>query len=276
MKKITLEKLHKLKLKNEPIAALTAYDALFAKVASDCGIELILVGDSLGVVVLGYPNTVFVSMEDMLHHTRAAARKNPSAFLMTDMPFQSYSSKEKALENAALLMQAGAEIVKMEGGEELVETVSYLTTRGIPVCGHLGLLPQFVQISGYKFDPTDERKMLADAISLQEAGAQMLILKCVHSNTASQVTKSLKIPVIGIGAGPHVDGQIQILQDLLGFHEKHSTLLSEDYFSERNRENVSYFRDFLSGQKEGIWAAFQNYVRAVKERTFPSKNEQFL
>lgn len=274
MKKITLDHLFTMKEKGETIVGITAYDALFARMVSEQGIELILVGDSVGVVALGYETTIPVTIEEMVHHTAACARGHGSAFLMADMPFQSYATPEIALANATKLMQAGAEMVKLEGGAFLAETVEFLTTRGIPVCAHLGLLPQYLQREGgYRFDAKEEEHLLHDAVTLEKAGAQLLILKCVSRKTAQKIAQTLKIPVVGIGAGPEIDGQIQILQDVLGFKDESSTLLSERYLVEGHP--VIYMRDFLGGQTEGLQGAIRTYVKAVKTGTFPTAQESF-
>ncbi|MFZ0564576.1 MAG: 3-methyl-2-oxobutanoate hydroxymethyltransferase [Chlamydiales bacterium] len=278
-RKITLQTLFQLKEKQEKIAALTAYDAFFAKLVSDLGIEFILVGDSLGVTVLGYETTHSVTMDHMVYHTRACTQLKPSAFIVTDMPFQSYSTKESALENASKLIQAGSEMVKLEGDAFLAETVNYLTERGIPVCAHLGLMPQYCHIEGgYRLDIQRENqlesKLIHDAKALEEAGAKALILKCVKSSTAEQIAQLLSIPVIGIGSGLKLDGQIQILQDFLGFSDTASSLLSPRYLVvEKTKKPIRYTRDFLSGQTGGIQAAIKKYVQLIKEKMFPSNSE---
>jgi len=281
MEKVTLQTLSQLKEKQEKIAAITAYDALFAKLVSDLGIELVIVGNSLGVMVLGYETIHSVTLDHMIYHTQACTRLKPSAFVVTDMPFQTYPTKEEAIKNAAKLIQAGCEMVKLEGGAFLAETVAFLTERGIPVCSLLGLMPQYSHIfGGYRFDTKKkleiEKKLVHDSKVLEEAGAQLLVLHCVTSSIAQKISQSLTIPVIGIGSGPFLDGQVQILHDLLGFGDGFSSFLSERYIiADNTTKKIRYTRDFLSGQTEGLKGAIKNYVHAVKEGQFPLETECF-
>lgn len=281
MKKITLNTLYQLKKQKKNIAAITAYDASFTSLVSECGIELILVGDSLGVTTLGYETTYPVTLDQMIHHTKACSRPKPAAFVMADMPFNTYAIKEEALQNASKLIQAGAEMVKLEGGEFLAETVAFLTERGIPVCGHLGLMPQFCHIhGGYRFGSEQKLKTdthyIHEAKVLEEAGAKLLILKCMKSSIAEKIANLLTIPVVGIGSGLFLDGQIQILHDLLGFGDTTSSLLSMRYVNEGKESSIRYARNFLRDQNEGLRGAIKNYVEAVKQETFPLASECFL
>ncbi|MFZ0564577.1 MAG: 3-methyl-2-oxobutanoate hydroxymethyltransferase [Chlamydiales bacterium] len=281
MQKVTLQTLFQLKEKQEKIAALTAYDALFAKLMSQLGIELIIVGNSLGVTVLGYETVYSVTLDHMIYHTQACNRLKPSAFIVTDMPFQTYPTKEEAVKNAAKLIQAGCEMVKLEGGAFLAETIHFLTERGIPVCSLLGLMPQYAHaFGGYRLDTKKklelEEKLIHDSKVLEEAGANLLVLHCVTTEVAQKISKSLTIPVIGIGSGPFLDGQVQILHDLLGFSDGFSSFLSDRYVvADKNTKQVRYTRDFLSGQTEGLKGAIKNYVQAVKQGQFPKEAESF-
>ena len=228
------------------------------------------------MVIHGNETTLRVTLDEMAYHTKLVAKKKPASFLMTDMPFQTYATKEEAIKNAAELIRSGAEMVKIEGGAIFAVTVHFLTERGIPVSGHLGLLPQHVQRFAYSFEKQNEEALIKDAKILSEAGAQILILKCVHAEISKKIAEALTIPVIGIGSGPYVDGQIQILHDLLGFSGTLSALLSESYLLEESRsKRISYAKNFLNGQTKGVEGAIQDYVKAVKSRTFPSLEESF-
>jgi len=218
--KITAETIRAMKARGERIAALTAYDFPMARLLDEAGIPLILVGDSLGMVVLGYPDTTQVTMADMEHHTRAAARAKPRALLVADLPYQSYQSAESAIANAKRLMAAGAEAVKAEGGRIIANQVRAIIRSGIPFCGHIGMLPQNVREEGgyhLKGKKEPERQaLLADADALVEAGAFAVVLELVTPPVAKEVTRRIPIPTIGIGAGPDCDGQILVTPDLLG------------------------------------------------------------
>ncbi|HEY6084051.1 MAG TPA: 3-methyl-2-oxobutanoate hydroxymethyltransferase, partial [Nitrospira sp.] len=210
--------------RGKKLIVVTAYDALFTRIVEQAGIEAILVGDSLGVVVQGKPNTLAVSMEDMLYHTKLVAGAASKAMVIGDMPFMSYqASKDEALRNAGRLIQAGAHAVKMEGGAVVLDRVDAMTRIGIPVIGHLGMTPQSVhQYGGYKVqgkNKTQADALLADAKALEEAGAAAIVLEAIPAELAQTVTGSLTIPTIGIGAGPHCDGQVLVLYDLLGMFD---------------------------------------------------------
>ena len=255
---ITINSLNRLKQQGEKIAVLTSYDASFAKIAETAGVDVILVGDSLGMVVQGQNSTVPVTMDQMVYHTACVTRGASHALVIADMPFMSHASDEQALLNAARLMQeGGAQMVKLEGAGEL-ELVKKMTAHSIPVCGHLGLLPQSIhQLGGYQVqgkDKHDAQKIFLDAEALEEAGVQMLVLECVPAELAREISKNLEIPVIGIGAGIDVDGQVLVLYDMLG--------MNSDGLQPR------FVKDFLAdaGSVEG---AIKSYVQAVKDGTYP-------
>ena len=218
--KVTAETIRAMKSRGEKIAALTAYDHPTAKLLDEAGVPLLLVGDSLGMVVLGYPDTTFVTMGEMEHHIRAAARARPRALLAADMPYHSYETKDSALANAERLKIAGAEAVKAEGGRAIIPQVKAIVAAGIPFLGHLGMLPQSVREEGgyhVKGKAEEERAaLLADAEALVEAGAFAIVLELITPPVAREITEKISIPTIGIGAGPHCDGQILVTTDLLG------------------------------------------------------------
>ena len=218
--KVTVETIRAMKARGEKIAALTAYDCPMTRLLDEAGIPLILVGDSLGMVVLGYPDTTHVTMAEMEHHTRAAARAKPCALLAADLPYRSYETVADAVANAKRLAAAGAEAVKAEGGVEILEQVRAIVGSGIPFLGHLGMLPQHVlEEGGYhvkgKREP-EHQKLLADALALVKAGAFGVVLELVTPRVAKELTRQLPIPTIGIGAGPDCDGQVLVTPDLLG------------------------------------------------------------
>ena len=219
---ITLPDLQRMKRRGEKFCCLTAYDATFADVIQRAGVELLLVGDSLGTVIQGRDNTLGVSVADMAYHTRCVRRGSGDAFVAADMPFASYASPEQAARNAAVLCRAGACAVKLEGGAWLAPTIRLLHNLGIPVCGHLGLTPQSVHLlGGHRVqgkDPAARARIARSAAALQRAGAAALVLECVPRRLAAEVTAALDIPVIGIGAGPDTDAQILVLHDLLGLN----------------------------------------------------------
>ena len=218
--KITIETIRAMKSRGEKIAALTAYDYPMAKLLDESGIPIIFVGDSLGMVVLGYPDTTHVTMNEMEHHVRAAARAKPDALFGADLPFKSYETAEDAVNNAKRLATAGAEFVKAEGGRDILDQVRAIVSAGIPFCGHLGMLPQHViDEGGYRVKGKQEpehQALLADAQALAEAGAFAIVLELVTPPVAQELTKILPIPTIGIGSGPDCDGQILVTLDLIG------------------------------------------------------------
>ena len=264
MSRITLPKLQKLHMDGVKIAMLTCYDASFAAVIEGAGVECLLVGDSLGMVLQGHDSTLPVTIEDMAYHTGCVARGSHTAFIIADLPFGSYQeSREQAYRSAARLMAAGAHMVKLEGGAEFARSIGFLTRRGISVCGHLGLTPQSVhQLGGYRVqgktaDAGDQ--LLADAIALQDAGAGMIVLEAIPAELARRVTAELHIPTIGIGAGPDCSGQVLVLHDML------------DVFPGRKAKFVrNFMRDASS-----IADAVAGYVRAVKDGSFPAVEHTF-
>jgi 3-methyl-2-oxobutanoate hydroxymethyltransferase len=263
-RKITVQTLRAMKQRGEKIAALTAYDFFTAKLIDEAGVQLILVGDSLGMAVLGYPNTLPVTMEEMIHHTRAVARARPNALVVADMPFMSYATVAQALENAAKLIQAGAEAVKLEGGEPVATQVRALVAAGIPVLGHVGLLPQSIlETGGYKIQgrtPESAERLLRDATLLEQAGVFGIVIECVVSEVARTMTAAVKVPTIGIGAGPHCDGQILVSNDMLGqftwFTPKHVKRYA-NLAEEMRRAFCAYKRDVETGQFPGPEQSFQ-------------------
>ena len=257
-KLVTITTLAKMKRDQEKFAVLTAYDASFAALLEAAGVEVILVGDSLGMVVQGQRTTVPVTMEDMIYHTRLVARGCQTAFLMADMPFASYATVEQAVRNASRLMgEGGARMVKLEGGGWLVETVRQLSRNGIPVCTHLGLLPQSVhKLGGYKVQGREEaaaRQILDEALALQDAGADVALVECIPSELAARLTEALDIPLIGIGAGPHCDAQVLVSYDMLGI---------------TSGRRPKFSKNFLIGH-DSLQAAVATYVAAVKSGEFP-------
>jgi 3-methyl-2-oxobutanoate hydroxymethyltransferase len=267
-KPLTLTDLRKMKLQGEKIACLTAYDASFAALEDHAGVDVVLVGDSLGMVIHGLQTTVSVNMDDMVYHSRVTARGLSRAFLMADMPFLSYATRDQALVNAARLMQeAGAKMVKLEGGEIQADIVRYLTERGVPVCGHIGLKPQLVhKTGGFKVQGRDDaaaKAMIRDAQVLQEAGADMLLLECVPSALGAEITQKSEVPVIGIGAGPDVDGQILVLYDILGI----PTGIG-------GGRRPRFVRNFMDGNAS-LEAAVQSYVQSVKDKSYPAAEHCF-
>jgi len=263
-KKVTVSRLLAMKQAKEKIACLTAYDASFAQLLENAGVDVVLVGDSLGMVIQGEETTLPVSVEDMLYHTQCVAKGLTNAFLITDMPFLSFTSVEEAVLNAGLFMkQGGAHMVKLEGGVDQADTVSALNKNGIPVCAHLGLQPQYVhKIGGYRVQGRESEAadaMLADALILQAAGADMMLLECVPEALASKITKALDIPVIGIGASAECDGQILVLYDILDISFGLRPKFSKDFISSAN----------------GIEDAIKRYVTAVKNNEFPAAEHVF-
>ncbi len=262
--KITVNSLRDKKAAGNKIVCLTAYDASFARVLDAAGVDVILVGDSLGMVIHGNDTTLPVTMDDMLYHARAVRNGVDRALLMVDMPFLSYTSVEMALRNAgALMKQAGAQMVKLEGGSDQADIVTALTRHGIPVCAHLGLQPQRVhKLGGYKVQGREQdaaAHMLEEALALQEAGADVMLLECVPAALAKQITNALTIPVIGIGAGADCDGQILVLYDILGVSAGRIPKFSKNFL-----------RDAGS-----VEAAVQAYADAVRNGGFPSAEQAF-
>lgn len=264
MPDITLTTLQSLKQSGEKIAMLTSYDATFAHAACQAGVDVILVGDSLGMVLQGHDSTLPVTTAEMAYHVASVKRGNQGALIVADLPFMAYATIEQTLSNAATLMQAGAHMVKLEGAVWLAEPIRLLAERGIPVCAHLGLTPQAVNVlGGYKVQGRQEaqaRQMRADAMALEQAGAAMLVLECVPSELATEITQAVNIPVIGIGAGGGTDGQVLVVHDMLGLSLTGRT--------------PKFVKNFMVGQSS-IQGALTAYVRAVKDQSFPATEHGF-
>ncbi len=261
---VNVSTLARMKEEREPIACLTAYDASFAALVDAAGADLVLVGDSLGMVIQGHDTTVPVTVDHIVYHTRAVARGLRRAFLVADMPFMSYTSPKQALENAVRLMQeGGAMMIKLEGGDGQIEIVEHLARHDIPVCAHLGLKPQSVhKIGGFKVQGRDNRQakeMRASAERLQDAGADLVLLECVPNELGEQVSRQLHVPVIGIGAGPDTDGQILVLYDVLDITQGRTP---------------RFVRNFQEGHTSPL-AALEAYVAAVKDRSYPAPEHCF-
>ncbi len=258
--KITINTLNSYKKEKQKIAVLTCYDASFAKILNLSGVEIILIGDSLGNVVQGHATTIPVTMSDMIYHTACVNRGNTKCLLLTDMPFASYNNPETAYVNASKLMQAGAHMVKLEGGEWLADTVNYLTIRGIPVCSHLGLTPQSVHIlGGFKKQAITIDSALQlekDALLLEQAGVCLMLFEAIPHDLSAIVTNQLNIPTIGIGAGKECDGQVLVLNDILGIFTGKAPSFSKNYLAEGNNNST-------------IEGAIKQYVEEVKNGKFP-------
>ncbi len=253
-----------MKEQGEKIACLTAYDASFTAVLENAGVEVILVGDSLGMVVQGFDTTIPVTVNDIIYHTRCVARGSQRAFIISDMPFMAYTSPQQALKNAARLMQqGGAHMIKLESTSSQVETVARLSEQGVPVCAHLGLRPQSIhRLGAYKVQGRDEHAatvMLEDAVALQQAGAVMLLLECVPALLGAEITANVEIPVVGIGAGVQCDGQILVLHDVLGITPGKAP---------------RFTKNFMDDGKT-ILQAIRSYVEAVKNSSFPGPEHTF-
>jgi 3-methyl-2-oxobutanoate hydroxymethyltransferase len=262
-KAVTIPALNARKAAGDKITMLTCYDASFASLMDRCGVEVLLIGDSLGMVCNGLDSTLPVTLDEVAYHTKAVARGSKSALVLADMPFGTYATPQQAFDNAVKLMQAGAHMVKIEGGAWLAETVKFLTERSVPVCAHLGLTPQSVhQLGGYKVQgkTTESAELLkADALKLQAAGAAMVVLEAIPAQLGKEVTELLAMPTIGIGAGPDCSGQVLVMHDLLGV------------FPGRK---ARFVKNFMEGQTS-IDAAVSAYVTAVKDGTFPAPEHCF-
>ncbi len=261
--RVTVSTLAALKARGEPIACLTCYDASFTLLLERAGVEVLLVGDSLGMVLQGQETTVPVTLDQMVYHCACVARRRGRAMIVGDLPFLTYATPERALAAAARLMQeGGAHMVKLEGGAAMVPTVAALTAQAVPVCGHLGLLPQSVhKLGGYRTqgrDPAGAQAIRDDALALQAAGAGLLVLECVPAALAAEIAASLTIPVIGIGAGSGCDGQVLVLHDMLGLNPDRPP---------------GFSKDFLRGRDDGVPGALAAYVQAVKARSFPGPEQ---
>ncbi len=262
--RVTVNRLRELKAQGEKIVCLTAYDASFARVLDSAGVDVVLVGDSLGMVIQGGDTTLPVTLDDMLYHARAVRNGLERALLMVDMPFLSYTSVDRALVNAgALMKQAGAQMVKLEGGSDQAGIVTALSRHGIPVCAHLGLQPQRVhKLGGYRVQGREAdaaAHMLDEALALQQAGADVMLLECVPAALARRITEALTIPVIGIGAGADTDGQILVLYDILGISAGRIPVFSHNFLE----------------QAGSIEAAVRAYAEAVRNASFPDADHRF-
>ncbi len=263
-KLITLKTLQKMKQEGRKFSCLTAYDYCSAYAVSQSGVEVILVGDSLGMVIQGHDSSLPVTTDDIAYHICCVRRGNVSSLIMADMPFMSYYSEEACLRNAATLMRQGAHIIKLEGGEWVTESARLLSERGIPVCAHIGLTPQSVNhLGGYYVqgrEPEAAQTIVDEALSLEKAGVSILLLECVPTLLAKRVTESLSIPVIGIGAGPYTDGQIMVWHDLLGLWPG---------------KPAKFVKNFLDDTGGNIQEAIRAYDQAVKSGAFPEEKHSY-
>lgn len=262
--RITQTTLQKMVENNEKFTVLTCYDATFATILENTGIDVLLVGDSLGNVLHGENTTLSVTLNDMIYHTRCVARGASKAFIITDMPFGSYQvSPEQAFENASKILAAGAHMVKIEGGQIMADTIQFLTQRGIPICAHIGLTPQSIhQLGGYKLQGNSEKsakQLLDDAKILEKSGASLLVMEVVPAKLAKKITQALSIPTIGIGAGGDCSGQVLVLHDMLGLVQG---------------KKPRFVKDFMADAKS-IQEAIANYATAVKTGQFPGKEHEF-
>ena len=262
-KNTTGAKLAKMKSDGIKISALTAYDASFAGIISEQGVDVILVGDSLGMVLQGSDSTIPVTVEDICYHTRCVTAGNNGSLVIGDVPFMSYSTPQQAWDNAAKIMKAGANMVKLEGGKWLLETIAGLTERGIPVCAHLGLTPQSVNVfGGYKVQGRENEQadlIVEEALAVEAAGAQLLVVECIPTALSKRLSDALSIPVIGIGAGIECDGQILVMHDLLGISSGYIPKFSKNYMV----------------QTGDIHKAIAAYVEEVGDGSFPGKEHSF-
>jgi 3-methyl-2-oxobutanoate hydroxymethyltransferase len=261
---VNVATLRQMKSDGDAIACITSYDASFAALVDTAGVDLVLVGDSLGMVIQGHDTTVPVTVDDVIYHSRAVARGLRRAFLVADMPFMSYTSPSQALENAVRLMQeGGAMMIKLEGGAGQLEIVEHLARHDIPVCAHLGLKPQSVhKIGGFKVQgrgAEQAQQMIDTARQLQDAGADLMVLECVPNELGAAVTEAVQVPVIGIGAGPHVDGQILVLYDILDITQGRTP---------------RFVRNFMQGVDAPV-KAIEAFVHAVKDRSYPAPEHCF-
>lgn len=261
---VNISTLRDMKQAGEPIACLTAYDASFGQLVDMAGVDVVLVGDSLGMVVQGHDTTVPVTVDDIVYHTRSVSRGIRHAFVMADMPFMSYTSSGQALDNAVRLMQeGGAMMIKLESGKGQISVVGHLAQHDIPVCAHLGLKPQSVhKIGGFRVQGRKAEvaeKMLEDAKALEQAGADLILLECVPNEVGQAITEAVSAPVIGIGAGPHVDGQVLVLYDMLGITQGRMP---------------RFVKNFVDGQGN-VLDGVRHYVASVKDRSYPAKEHCF-
>jgi 3-methyl-2-oxobutanoate hydroxymethyltransferase len=262
MDTITINTLNTLKQEGKKFPVITAYDASFSRLVEQAEIEVVLVGDSLGNVIQGHGSTVPVTMDDMVYHVQAVHRGNRKSLIIADLPFMAYATEEQTMENATRLMQAGAHMVKLEGGAWLETSIQKLSARGVPSCGHLGLTPQSVnKFGGYKVQGRGHEaaeKMMKDALLLEQAGIDLLVLECVPTPLANQITNALHIPVIGIGAGPNTDAQVLVIYDLLGLSPR----------------QPKFAKNFLT-ETANIEDALKSYAHEVRSGLFPAPEHGF-
>ena len=263
MAKISVSSLLKKKQAGEKITALTAYDASFAKLFADNGVDIVLVGDSLGMVLQGGDDTLAVTTQDIAYHTRCVRAGSRELFVIADMPFMTYANPEQACDNAAQLMRAGANMVKVEGGQWLHKSIEALTQQGVPVCGHLGLTPQSVHVfGGFKVQGRESeqaQKMIKDAQALEAAGAQLIVLECIPSALAKAISEAVSVPTIGIGAGKDTDGQILVMHDLVGISAGYIPKFSKNFLLETGN----------------MVDAVKKYCDDVRQGHFPSSEHEF-
>ncbi|POA97740.1 3-methyl-2-oxobutanoate hydroxymethyltransferase [Chromobacterium sinusclupearum] len=261
--KITVNTLHKLAAEGQKITMLTCYDASFASLLDEAGVEILLVGDSLGPVMQGIDSTLPVSEDEMAYHIRCVARGAKNALILGDMTFGAYQqSPQQAFAHAARLLQAGAHMVKLEGGAYMAETTRFLVERGVPVCSHIGLTPQFVNaFGGYRVQGRgdDGQRVLNDAKALAEAGASLIVMECVPAALAKEITETVNVPTIGIGAGVDTSGQVLVLHDMLGVYPG---------------KKAKFVKNFME-EAGSIQGAVQAYIKAVKDKTFPSAEHTY-
>ena len=259
---LTINNLNQMKHEDEAIAMLTCYDASFARLMDAAGVDIILVGDSLGMVVQGRGTTVGVTVEDVAYHTRCVTHGLERTLLLSDLPFGSYYDANTAMESSVQLMAAGAAMVKLEGAGPMIDIVRFLAERGVSVCGHVGLTPQSVnQLGGFRVQGKDEaaaRQVLDEAIALQQAGAQLLVVECVPSSLGQALSENLEIPVIGIGAGADCDGQVLVMHDMLGLGDW----------------RPKFVRNYMDPAVT-VLQAFEAYVESVRSRQFPGPEHQY-
>ncbi|MGN1392929.1 MAG: 3-methyl-2-oxobutanoate hydroxymethyltransferase [Succinivibrionaceae bacterium] len=260
---VSIATLQKHKDEKRKFATITAYDATFARIFDEAGIPAILIGDSLGMTVQGHNSTLKVTIDDMVYHTSCVSNATNNSLIIADMPFMTYSNTDDACRNATKLMQAGANIVKMEGGSFLKDTIKTLVRNGIPVCGHLGLTPQSVNVfGGYKIqgkNESDAESLVRDCLELEQAGISMIVIECVPSALGTRIAKTLKIPVIGIGAGAGTDGQILVMHDAFGFTCGHTPKFAKNFLSETGN----------------ITDAVKLYMKEVEEGIYPDAQHSF-
>lgn len=263
MRPVTISTLCQYKAEGRKFAAMTAYDFSFAKLFSEAGIQVLLVGDSLGMTIQGHDSTLPVTVADIAYHTRAVRQGASASLVMADLPFMSYATPEQAFASSACVMQAGANMVKLEGGAWLADTVRLLTERAVPVCGHLGLTPQSVNIfGGYKIQgrsADDAQRLLEESLAIEAAGAQMIVLECVPVTLAKQITEALTIPVIGIGAGNQTDGQILVMHDAFGITGGHTPKFAKNFLADTGN----------------IHSAVRQYITEVENQTYPAEQHSF-